>query len=161
MTKGLDEGPILTQEALPIHSDQSSFDIELEKAIMAAKHIPHVLRMIAEGNPGKPQFGKGRYFSMADYRAITGIQDPAIISSSELTRRLRAFEHLQIKISGGWREVTKIAPLSDQLGKMGRFCFQTSDKVMIKPMRFRHLPFFIMRLVFTLFLKRISRIIAR
>lgn len=146
MTKRIDEGPILAQEALPISANQSSLDLDFEKAIMAATHISRVLRMVVDGNPGKPQLGgNSSYFSIEDHRGLTRIPAPSILSSVELARRLRAFECLRMRIAGKWHEVTKIKLVTNPVGKSGRFCFLASDGVMIVPVRFQHLPYSIYR----------------
>jgi methionyl-tRNA formyltransferase len=145
MSNSFDEGPILVQGALPVSPDQNAFDLDLEKAIKAATYIPSVLRMVMDGDPGQPQLEKGSYFSKADHLALTKIYNPAALSSVELTRRLRAFACLQIRIADRWHEVTRIKQWSDQLGKNGRFCFRASDGVLIELVRFRHLPYTIYR----------------
>ncbi|HJX30679.1 MAG TPA: formyltransferase family protein [Thermodesulfobacteriota bacterium] len=146
MSKELDEGPILVQGAVPVSPDSSTVDLDLEKVIAAAtNYIPHVLRMVVDGYPGEPQSGKGRCFSRADYVAVTRIPDPSSLSIAELTRRLRAFGGLRIRIANRWHKATKIREIPERFCEKGRCCFRTSDGVMVEPLRFRHLPYALVR----------------
>lgn len=141
MVQGFDEGPILVQGTVPIRPDSNASDLDLEKATAAASHIPRLLRMVVDGNPGEPQRGKARYFSMKDQLALTTIPDPSVFSSVELIRRLRAFGCLHMRIGDVWHEVTKIRTVPELSGNNGRFRFHASDGVRLEPVRFRHLSY--------------------
>ena len=145
MDARFDRGPILLQEAIPVTPDRSESDHEMDKAVAAAAHIPRVLRMAMNGDPGIPQQGNRRYFSWNDYLAATRIADPSVLSSTELEQRLRAFGCLRIQIAGCWQPVTSVRPLPDAHGKSGRFCFRASDGVLLEPVRFEHLPYAVYR----------------
>ncbi len=145
MGKELDEGPVLVQGAVPVSPDSSTVALDLEKAITAMNYIPQVLRMVVDGYPGEPQSGEGRYFSRADYLAVTRISDPSSLSIAELTRRLRAFGGLRIRIGNRWHKATKIREVPERCCKGGRRCFRTSDGVMVEPLRFRNLPYALAR----------------
>ena len=145
MGKELDEGPILVQGAVPVSPDSSTVDLDLEKAITAANYIPQVLRMVVDGYPGEPQSGKDRYFSRADYVAVTKIPDPSSLSIAELTTRLRAFGGLRIRIGNRWHKATKIRKVPERFCNKGQCCFRTSDGVMVEPLRLRNLPYALAR----------------
>ena len=145
MSKELDEGPILMQGTVPVSPDSSTVGLDLEKAITATNYIPRMLRMVVDGYPGKPQSGERRYFSRADYLAVTKIPDPSSLSIAELTRRLRAFGGLRIRIGNRWHKTTKIREIPERFCKSSRCCFRTSDGVMVEPLRFRHLPYALAR----------------
>jgi methionyl-tRNA formyltransferase len=141
MTEGLDEGNILLRKELPVGADCNPFDLELEKAIMAATYIPKILRMAFDGDNGQPQMGKKNYYSMKDHLSVTVISDPSSLSKMELMKRLKAFEKLQIKISDKWYEVTGIREVAHGFNQKGKRTFITSDGVLMKAVHFRYLPF--------------------
>lgn len=141
MTARFDRGPILLQGALPVTPNQRAWDLDVGKATIAANEIPRVLQMAADGDPGKPQQGKSSYFSYKDLLNITKIPDPSILSLGELEHRLRAFECLRIRIGDRWRSVTAVQAIPEHGGRTGRFSFRTSDGVLLKPVRFQHLPY--------------------
>ena len=160
MDARFDHGPILLQGAVPVTPARSELDHEMDKAVAAAVHIPRVLHMAMNGDPGKPQEGKGGYFSWNDYLAATRIADPSVLSSTELERRMRAFGGLRIQIAGCWQSVTSVRPRPDARAKSRRFCFRTSDGVLMEPVRFEHLPFPVYRTL-RWFARRLPRRIRR
>jgi len=141
MTENIDAGNILIEETISVDPESTLFDLELEKGIAAARQISRLLRMITNGDQGRPQRGDGRYFSRADCLAVKRISDPSIISSTEITNRLRAFGCLEIKIAEKWHSVTKIKQLLDGRGCTSPLCFRTCDGVILKPVGFIHLPY--------------------
>lgn len=141
MTKELDEGNILLQEKLPVGPGWNTSDLELEKALRAATHIPAILRMAFDGEDGQPQRGEKSYYSKKDRLALTVIPDPSSLSKMELIKRLKAFENLRIKISDRWYDVTGIGEVSAGFNRKEARTFRTSDGVLMKALHFRHLPF--------------------
>ena len=133
------------QGTVPVSPDSNTVDLDLEKAITATNYIPQVLRMVVDGYPGEPQSGKGRYFSRADYVAVTKISDPSSLSLAELTRRLRAFGGLRIRIGNRWHKTTKIREIPERFCKKGRRCFRPPTGSMVEPLRFRYLPYALAR----------------
>lgn len=141
MTEALDEGNILLQERVPVGTGWKALDLELEKAVRAATCIPTVFRMAFDGDHGRPQRGAKSYYSRKDGLAVTVIAEPSSLSRMELMKRLKAFGNLRIKISDRWHEVTGIEEVSDGFHKKGGRTFRTSDGVLMRAVRFRHLPF--------------------
>jgi methionyl-tRNA formyltransferase len=140
MTCALDEGSILVQGSVPVAEAECLFDLEMEKTGKAVSYIPHVLQMIAEGYHGQSQKGTGKYYSENDYNAVTRVHDPSTLSSVELTRRLRAFELLHIRLGTTWYGVTKIRKVTKGLHKSLNLSFRTSDGVSMEMVRFWYLP---------------------
>jgi len=140
MTDELDAGNILLQEKIPVGPDDNAFDLEMEKAITAAKCIPRILGMALNGYDGEPQKGRKRYYSWNDCQSITVIQDPSSLSKNELMNRLKAFEKLEIKLSGIWYEVTGLKDVSRESVKAEKLIFMTSDGYLLKTIHFLYLP---------------------
>lgn len=143
MTKEIDEGPILLDGAIPIDPGHNAADLDRDKAFAAAQLIPQVLAMVANDEPGRPQAGTASYFSKNDWEELTIIQEPCALSSEELTKRLRAFNTLRLKIDGKWRNVTHLRKLPAGGGIRERRCFRTIDGAHYAPIKCRRVPFVI------------------
>lgn len=140
MTDELDGGNILLQGRLPVGQDDNAFDLEIEKAKMAAQCIPQILSMALNGDMGCPQQGEKSYHSWKDCLSITVIPDPSALSGRELMKRLKAFEKLKMKLSGKWYEVTGIKDVSKKSDNREKLIFRTSDGDMMKAIHFLYLP---------------------
>ncbi len=140
MNENIDEGPILFQGTVPVYPDSNIYDLELEKANVAARSIPHLLDAIVRGDPGVPQEGDARYFSGRDVLAVTRIPSPSILSSAEIARRLRAFGSLYMRISGKWHRVTGVREVRRDRGSHSPLRFRTCDGVLMEAAGFMQLP---------------------
>ena len=147
MTEHFDEGSILFQASVPIHSESHAYDLNFLKAYRAADQLPHVFRMVLEKNPGQLQVGKGGYFSRKDQERITTIRDPSGIASSEFVQRLKAFESLELYLDDRWYVITKVKILGKTAHKPTRLSFHASDGVMVQPTRFHYLPYSLYRMI--------------
>ena len=147
MTEHFDEGSILFQATVPIHSESHAQDLNYLKAYRAADQLPQVFRMVLEKNPGQLQVGQGGYFSRKDEESITTIRDPSSIASSEYVKRLKAFQSLEMFLEDQWYLITKVNILGKMERKPTRLSFQTSDGVMVQPTRFQYLPYSLYRLI--------------
>ncbi|MBW1786065.1 MAG: hypothetical protein JRK53_05515 [Deltaproteobacteria bacterium] len=147
MDEAFDEGAVLMQGALPVDPGRKPSDLDFKKALTAVKRIPNLLDKIASGDPGVPQCGEGSYYSEKDSWALTRIAEPSLLTSVELKKRLQAFESLKIRIDGAWHVVTKFRQLNEGSEKKGRFRIRTSDGAVLEPVRFRHHPYGIYRVL--------------
>ena len=147
MTEHFDEGSILFQAAVPIHSESNAYDLNFLKAYRAADQLPHVFRMVLEKNPGQLQAGKSGYFSRKDQERITTIRDPSSLSSSEYVKRLKAFRSLEMFLENQWYVITKVKTMGKTERKPTRLSFQAADGVMMQPTRFLYLPYSLYRVI--------------
>jgi len=145
MNENIDEGPILFQGTVPVNPDSNIYDLELEKAIVAARSIPHLLDAIVRGDPGVPQEGNARYFSSKDVLAVTRISSPSLLSSLELAKRLRAFGSLELRIAGKWQRVTGVKEVQGDRGGHSPLRFRTCDGVLMEAAGFMQLPWAVYR----------------
>jgi|GEM_PF-723311 len=145
MNENIDEGPILFQGTVPVNPDSNIYDLELEKAIVAARSIPHLLDAIVRGDPGVPQEGNARYFSGKDVLAVTRISSPSLLSSVELAKRLRAFGSLELRIAGKWQRVTGVKEVQGDRGGHSPLRFRTCDGVLMEAAGFMQLPWAVYR----------------
>ena len=145
MNENIDEGPILFQGTVPVYPGSNIYDLELEKAVVAARSIPRLLDNIVRGDPGVPQEGDARYFSGKDVLAVTRISSPSLLSSVELARRLRAFGSLELRIAGRWQRVTGVREVQRDHGGASPFRFRTCDGVLMEAAGFMQLPWAVYR----------------
>ena len=141
MTREFDEGAILLEGAIPVHSSRSPYDLDKRKALAAANQMPRLLTMIQGGNTGKVQREGGVYYSMKKYQTMTRINDPSSLTRQELLLRLRSFEKLSLSIDGEWYAVSKLQNMPDNAQGTTRFCFRTADGHIMKAVLFKHLPY--------------------
>jgi UDP-4-amino-4-deoxy-L-arabinose formyltransferase/UDP-glucuronic acid dehydrogenase (UDP-4-keto-hexauronic acid decarboxylating) len=146
MNHEFDQGPILIQGSVPIHPDSNPLDLELQKARLAAAHLPQVLRMLTEQVPGEGQCGQARYFSWPDYLAVTKVSAPCDLSYAELQKRIRAFGFLRMKIDQRWHAISQIRPISTDRSLSGRYCFRTAEGILVEATRLRYFLFRLLRL---------------
>lgn len=143
MNEKFDEGNILLQGAVPVGPDSSVVDLEYEKALKAINYIPRLIEMLINREPGQAQVSESNYFSEKDFQKMKRIDDPSKYSSFELMRRLRAFGLLIINIGGKKYDVTKLVKKSSPPKNRRRIFYQTRDGLIMQPVRFLHVPFFI------------------
>lgn len=136
MTADIDAGPILLQNLIPIPDEVSAVGIYCLKARRASQDAGEVLDLMRSRCEGASQRMAGRYFSAQDGRKICTIDNPSLLTASEIHRRLRAFEILRIRLGSSRYPVTAV-----RLGKtVQRLSFASSDGVMLTPSRFMYLP---------------------
>ena len=108
-----------------------------------------LIEILASRDPGTLQSGPARYYAMRDARRLVRIDNPESLTSSELTRRLRAFGRLRLIIGGETYWVTVLEVKESDKGD-GALAFRSSDGMLLRPMRIRHLSprtYFCMRAV--------------
>lgn len=110
MTEGIDAGPILVQGAVDIDERSVLAEVERRKAEAAVAALPRALDLIAAVDPGCAQVGAGSYTSERDYRALTRVARPDLLTAEELRRRIRAFGALRLTIDGVEWRVTRLRP---------------------------------------------------
>lgn len=141
MTAGIDAGPILLQGAVALRADAVLARVEREKTRLAASMIDGLFDLLSSPSAplAQPQGGTGSYFSRADLGAIRLIDDPETLTLTELRRRLRAFEKLELTIGGERFTVTEVRALGRK--RAGRApAFVTADGVRVAASRLNHLP---------------------
>lgn len=141
ISEKFDEGDIFIQGAVSIKTEDDAVKLENKKAVDASKCISHLLELMINGISGKPQVGKSNYFSGNSYEAISRINNPSSVSSDELIRRLKAFGGLWIKFNDGSYKVTKLRQVPDCFWEKHKLIFRTSDGIIMKAVRFKHLPY--------------------
>lgn len=142
LSEGIDEGNILA--AGSVHGDGSGYKFQLErlKAHAAATHWPDVIEKVQLRDEGTPQFGPAGNYTRQKCRAIREVGDPAVLTRSDLERRIRCFESVRIRLAG--RELPVSAVTSSRGGS--RFDVVTADGAMVRATRFDHLPYPLYRL---------------
>lgn len=94
----LDLGDVLVTGAVPIQPGDSVFDIELRKTRLAVEHLPAVLDALVKELPGIPQTEPHKYNSDRQRGRLVRVEEPTLVSSDELLRRIRAFGSVQIRL---------------------------------------------------------------
>ena len=145
VSERLDGGDVLVEEALPVDPEAPVHALLVAKTRRAAARLGEVLAAIAEGRPGRPQEGGGRYFGSRDREAIVRVGDPASVDWPDLGRRLHAFDRVFLDLAGRTWEVTAVRRVA--AGGGGPLAFTTRDGVRAEPVRFLHLPRPLYRLV--------------
>ncbi len=135
----IDGGNILLQDKIPV-AGESAGDLNYLKTVNAAENIGSVLKRMIARDGGIPQSGQRAYFGKNKYEAITTIGDPREVTFAELERRLIAFGSLKINIHGATYPVTKIRACHPVSAGDSRLVFFSKDHVLVKPLRFQHLP---------------------
>ena len=141
MNENFDEGNTLLKGGIPIKTDASLVDLELQKTFKAANDIPRVLEMLVNRETGKVQTGESSYFSKKDFLEISKIENPSAHSSVELLKRLRAFGLLVMNLNGTWHDVTKLVTRASRPTTRRKLAFQAGDGVIIQATRFHYVPF--------------------
>lgn len=147
LNEKIDDGNTLIKGRVPVTADSSVSDLEHEKAVLAAKDIPGLLKIIIKREPGQVQAGSGNYYSKKDSEKIILIDNPSKYSQAELISRLRAFGALRMNIKGVWYDITKLERLPAPPNNTRTIYFQTSDGMIMRPVRFRFLPFSMYRIL--------------
>jgi len=140
MTEEVDRGPVLLQGAVDLGPAAALWPTERRKTRLASSQLGAVLDLLAAGT-GTPRVPAGpeSRFTRADLRAIRTVEEPDALTAEELSRRLRAFEVLEVTLSGERANVTALEQTGQQL-RDGRLAFTSADGVGLEASRIGHLP---------------------
>lgn len=127
MEEGIDTGPVLLAGELAIDREASAMEMEHRKSLAAARDLPRALKMFLASEVGTVQASGGRYYSQAARAQFCRISDPGEHSLSELVRRLRAFEVLEIAVGNVWMPVTGLKPADSQSGSRDAYFVECAD----------------------------------
>jgi hypothetical protein len=139
VSPGLDEGPIVVHDSVPIPAAAGTVDVVRAKARLAATHVDGLIDRLLRGDGGRPQVGRARMHRRTDTIALQTVDDPASLTWAELQRRLRAFELLELTLAGLTWEVTGLRRV-DGHARHPELAFTTADGVAAEPSRCAHLP---------------------
>jgi folate-dependent phosphoribosylglycinamide formyltransferase PurN len=139
MVEGVDEGPVLVQRSVPVHSGARRWDIETMKTRLARDQMGGVLRMLADGHPGTPQRGPASYYGRKEWVELVRIEDPSTLTSKEIERRLSAFGILRFAEGSRYCDVTRFRK-GGHGGGQGRLRFLTGDGICLEADRCLFLP---------------------
>jgi methionyl-tRNA formyltransferase len=143
MSREIDCGPILFQDAVPIGKRTTLEMVSCAKSIRAARAVPRALDLIAAGDPGRPQEGEGSYFSAHDWMALVNLSEPVNATAEQIRRRIRAFGVVHLNIAEESWPVTRIR--SARTGEW--LVFRTADDKLLRPDRFLGLPGIVYRVM--------------
>ncbi len=135
----LDEGPVLLQGSVAVPPEATAAQVERAKTKRASAHIGEAMDLLVTGAPGNDQRGEAAMFTRADLAAIRAVGNPATLTWTELQRRLRSFEQIELHLRGEHWTVTRICRLRE-CRRRHHLAFTTADGVAAEPTRFKHLP---------------------
>jgi len=146
MTEEVDRGPVLLQGAVDLGPAAALWPTERRKTRLASSRLGALLDLLAIGT-GTPQVPAGpeSRFTRADLRAIRTVEEPGALTAEELSRRLRAFEMLELTLAGERANVTALEQIGPRL-RDGRLAFTSADGVRLEASRIGHLPPLVRRL---------------
>ena len=139
MVEGVDEGPVLVQRSVPIHSGARRWDVETIKTRLAGEQMGGVLRMLADGHPGTPQRGQASYYGRKEWVEMVRIENPSALTSKEIERRLSAFGILRFAAGSRYCDVTRLRR-SGRDGGPGHLRFLTGDGICLEADRCLFMP---------------------
>jgi methionyl-tRNA formyltransferase len=145
MAAGVDDGPVLLGDAVPVAPRALSGQVQRDKTRLAGARMGDVLDRIARDEAGEAQQGQARSYTRAEGLAIRDVGDPAALAFAELQRRLRAFELVRLTLGGEAWSVTQIAEVEARR-REPPLAFTTADGIRAAPVRFVHLPLALHRL---------------
>jgi methionyl-tRNA formyltransferase len=76
MTTGIDDGPILHQDSVPVGKNDNERSVSRAKVDAAVKAVPTVIDSIEANHPGVQQTGDGSYFTRDDYNRLCAVDNP-------------------------------------------------------------------------------------
>jgi methionyl-tRNA formyltransferase len=135
MTEKIDEGPILIEGSVAV-GDDTGAELGRRKLAMASEALPRLFEKIAAKEPGRSPIGTGRYYSVHDWSALIHVDHPEDLTAAQLSRRIRAFGAVQLRIDGAVYPVTRLRAASGGHG----LAFRTVDGRLLVPDRFEGLP---------------------
>jgi methionyl-tRNA formyltransferase len=139
MTVGIDEGPVLMQDSVAVAPGATPVGVERAKTKLAVARMSEAIGLLVAGDPGVAQQGAGRRHTRAETAAITAVGDPRSQRWSELQQRIGAFGQIDLDIAGKRWAVTELGRVEGRRGARA-LAFRTSDGVLARPVRCRHLP---------------------
>lgn len=140
MTEQVDGGPILLQGAVPVGPQASARAVERAKTRRACADLSRCVDLLVSGSHARvAQEGPASSFSRADLRAICTVEKPHELTLDELRLRLRAFEMLDLTLTGGSWPTTALRRVRRGAHRRA-LAFTTADGIRVEPSRIRHLP---------------------
>lgn len=140
MTEDVDRGPILLQGAVTLGPRAALWPVERAKTRLASSQLDRLFDLLASGaGSTRGQVGPGSSFSRADLLAIRTVEAPSALTVEELELRLRAFETLELTLSGEPTNATALRRIGRR-PRSRRLAFTSADGVWLEPSRIGHLP---------------------
>lgn len=109
MSAQLDGGRVLLSGDVAVAPDDNAGELEVRKARAAADCLPELLKAMLDDDGGREQVGEASYFSGADWRGLTRVARPELLTADEWQRRMRAFSKVETRLADGWVGVTGVA----------------------------------------------------
>jgi len=139
MTEDVDRGPVLLQGAVELGPDPALWPTERLKTRAAGSQLGAVLGLLAaRAGASRAPTGPESRFTRADERSIRTVEEPGALTAQELSRRLRAFESLDMTLSGERAPVTAVRRVARAHNR--RLAFTSADGVHLEASRIGHLP---------------------
>ena len=139
--EGVDTGPVLFREPVPSDGGDSVTDLDLKKALAAARASGKVLDTVLSGNFRELSSGPAAsYYWIKDALRLTEIADPSKITAAELERRLLIFGRLSIQIGPNKFSAVTAVRRGAGIGPS----FQTKDGESFRISRIRGLPILVL-----------------
>jgi methionyl-tRNA formyltransferase len=140
MSREVDQGPILLQDAVPLLPSSAAAPVERAKTALARARLGELFALLRAGEPrAVAQQEPGSSFSRADLGAIRTVEQPSRLTLAELELRLRAFEIVDLTLAGERWRVTALRRVGRR-ARNPRLAFTTADGVRVEPSRVWHLP---------------------
>ena len=140
MDASIDTGPVLLAGELVLGDAPDPGAVEGARTRLAARSLEEVLRRLVARDPGRPQTGEASYYGRRELQAIRRIEAPECLSWTELQRRLRIFDTLDLKLGGSYCEVTRLDRVESGNRSGSRLRFRTQDGVEVAATRLGFLP---------------------
>lgn len=109
MTADFDAGRVLLRGDVAVDRNDNAADLEVRKAHAAADRLPELLEAMLDDDGGQEPTGEASYFSGADWRRLTQVAQPELLTAAEWQRRLRACSNVEARLDEGWFGVTGVA----------------------------------------------------
>lgn len=140
MTEEVDRGPALLQGAVDLAPDAALWPTARLKTRLACSQLDALLDLLALGSgTARAPTGMESRFTRADLQAVRAVGEPAALTAAELARRLRAFETLELTLSGERADVTELHHIRRR-PRDRRLAFTSADGVRLEASRIGHLP---------------------
>ncbi len=135
LAEGVDDGPVLLQDAVEIRPGETAGQVERAKTEAAGARIDEMLGLLLDGADGAEQSGEAATFTRANLAQMRSVGDPGTFEWRELQQRLRAFDEIHLRLAGETWPVTAL-----ERGERGGLTFTTADGVVATARRVRHFP---------------------
>ena len=138
MDAGIDTGPIIIRDRVPVKPDDSPIAVDRRKIKSARANIEKLLDAMISGSfDSMAQEKGGSYFSGRASVRLWTIDDPRALTANEFFRRLRCFAPLKIRFGEATYPVTS---LRQARGRRWPLSFVTADGVTLYPDRLQYVP---------------------